>query len=127
MSWPDYLPSLVGAEPNKVLSGGAIMMAENGAMCATDPPTFQPYGYWCTNWKQEWLASNGVTLQDGRKFFHIQFDDEKDLWIGRLGAATLCIAKTKTLYVVGYLEKGDTPVCRTQVEKMRDYFVGAGY
>ena len=75
--------------------------------------------------KADGLREHGITV-GGVKYFYLQSDDTQIQ--GKKGSTGLCMAKAGKCIVIGIYGEGQQPGnCRMQVERIRDYLVGAGY
>jgi profilin len=125
MSWDQYVSNLTGS--------GSVAKA---AICGLDSSVWaQSAGFnikpdevkklvdGCK--KADNLREHGI-LVGGAKYFFLQSDDTQIQ--GKKGSAGLSVAKAGKCLVIGTYAEGQQPGnCRMQVERIRDYLVGAGY
>jgi profilin len=125
MSWDQYVSNLTGS--------GSVAKA---AICGLDGSVWaQSAGFnikpdevkklvdGCK--KADNLREHGIHA-GGAKYFFLQSDDTQIQ--GKKGSAGLSVAKAGKCLVLGTYAEGQQPGnCRMQVERIRDYLVGAGY
>jgi len=125
MSWDQYVKNLTGSGSvtKAAICGhdGSVWAQSTGFNIKPDEVKKLVDG--CK--KPDALRQNGLTV-GGTRFIYLQSDDSQIQ--GKKDQTGISVAKAGKCLVIGTYANGQQPGnCRMQVERIRDYLVGAGY
>jgi len=125
MSWDSYRDTMTGSGAVKM----AAVVGNEGGVWTTSPGfniTPEEVKTILTGFSNPSLFQQNGVLVGGVKYMYLQSDDSQIQ--GKKAATGVSIAKAGKCLIIGVYGDGQQPGnCRTNVERIRDYLVTAGY